>query len=143
MDVSKDRRILQARRLTPNVVVLVDELTPDVIVSADGSGTYMTIMDAVNNAPSGVTSRYIMKIKVGVYRETMVVPSSKTNIMFLGDGSEQTIIARNKNKVDDGSTFYFVIIGIKAKGFLAQDITFEKIFGSSKEQAVALQVDSD
>ncbi|KDP39455.1 hypothetical protein JCGZ_05136 [Jatropha curcas] len=39
-----------------DVVVSTNEFTPNVVVLADGSGTYKAIMDAVNTAPSRVTS---------------------------------------------------------------------------------------
>ncbi|KDP33984.1 hypothetical protein JCGZ_07555 [Jatropha curcas] len=129
---TKDRRLLQARSLTPHV-----------IVAADGSGNYKTVTEAVNAAPSRSTSRYIIKIKAGVYRETLEVPNSKTNIMFFGDGSSKTIITYNKNVVDGSTTFNSATVAAVGDGFLARDLTFQNSAGPSKHQAVALRVGSD
>jgi len=39
-----------------------------------------------------VINRYVIHITAGVYTETVVIPRSKTNLMFLGDGVGSTII---------------------------------------------------
>ncbi|PIA43276.1 hypothetical protein AQUCO_02000601v1 [Aquilegia coerulea] len=89
-----DRRLLQAPSVTPNVVV-----------AADGSGNYRTVSAAVAAAPEGSSSRYIIRIKAGVYRENVDVTKKKTNIMFVGDGRRNTIITGSRNVVDGSTTF--------------------------------------
>ncbi|KAJ4837987.1 hypothetical protein Tsubulata_043193 [Turnera subulata] len=128
----QDRRLLQATSVTPHVVV-----------AADGSGNYRTVSAAVAAAPSRSSSRYIIRIKAGVYRENVDVPSSKTNIMFVGDGQTTTIITGSRNVVDGSTTFNSATVAAVGDGFLARDITFQNSAGPSKEQAVALRVGSD
>ncbi|KAI5556528.1 hypothetical protein POPTR_018G051400v4 [Populus trichocarpa] len=127
-----DRRLLQATTVTPNVVV-----------AADGSGNYRTVSEAVAAAPERSSSRYIIRIKAGVYRENVDVPRSKTNIMFMGDGRTTTIITASRNVVDGSTTFNSATVAAVGDGFLARDITFQNSAGPSKHQAVAIRVGSD
>nr|POE48296.1 pectinesterase 3 [Quercus suber] len=127
-----DRRLLQSSSLTPNVVV-----------AADGSGNYKTVSAAVAAAPDNGKTRYIIKIKAGVYRENVEVTKKKKFIMFLGDGRSNTIITGNKNVVDGSTTFKSATVAVVGERFLARDLTFENTAGSSKHQAVALRVGSD
>lgn len=95
-----DRKLLQATTVTANVVV-----------AADGSADYATVSEAVAAAPEGRTSRYIIRIKAGVYRENVDVPRKKTNIMFVGDGRTTTIITGSRNVVDGSTTFNSATVG--------------------------------
>lgn len=127
-----DRRLLQSSTVTPNVVV-----------AADGSGNYKTVSEAVAAAPQDSTTRYVIRIKAGVYRESVDVPKKKKNIMFLGDGRSNTIITASKNVQDGSTTFNSATVAAVGAGFLARDITFQNTAGASKHQAVALRVGSD
>ncbi|XP_065867153.1 pectinesterase-like [Euphorbia lathyris] len=127
-----DRRLLQSSSVTPNVVV-----------AADGSGNFKTVSAAVAAAPSKSTSRYVIRIKAGVYRENVDVPKSKTNIMFLGDGRKNTIITASRNVVDGSTTFNSATVAAVGQGFLARGVTFQNTAGPSKHQAVALRVGAD
>ncbi|KAK8490294.1 hypothetical protein V6N13_098031 [Hibiscus sabdariffa] len=127
-----DRRLLQATTVTPNVTV-----------AADGSGDFLTVSEAVAAAPERSRTRYIIKIKAGVYRENVDVPRRKSNLMFVGDGRVNTIITASRNVVDGSTTFNSSTVAAVGDGFLARDITFQNTAGPSKHQAVALRVGSD
>ncbi|KAL5579680.1 hypothetical protein UlMin_012122 [Ulmus minor] len=127
-----DRKLLQAPSPTPNVVV-----------AADGSGDFTTVSAAVAAAPDNSNSRYIIRIKAGVYRENVDISKKKKNIMFVGDGRTNTIITASKNVVDGSTTFNSATVAAVGAGFLARDITFQNTAGPSKHQAVALRVGSD
>ncbi|CAN0881763.1 Pectinesterase/pectinesterase inhibitor U1 [Linum grandiflorum] len=127
-----DRRLLQA-----------GTVTPDVVVAADGTGKYRKVSEAVAAAPKKSTKRYVIRIKAGVYRENVLVPKDKTNIMFVGDGRTSTIITGSKNVVDGSTTFNSATVAVVGQGFLARDITFQNTAGPSKHQAVALRVGAD
>ncbi|KAI3521305.1 hypothetical protein L1887_10767 [Cichorium endivia] len=116
---------------------------PDVVVAADGSGDYETVEAAVAAAPSKSKSRYVIRIKAGVYRENVEVPKSKINIMFMGDGRNDTIITGNLSVKGGTTTFKSATVAIVGDGFLARGITFENTAGASNHQAVALRVGSD
>lgn len=63
----------------------------DVTVAPRG-GDYKRIMDAVHKAPTKSSKVYVIYIKEGKYEEQVIIPSSLTNIMFIGDGQDKTII---------------------------------------------------
>ncbi|KAK7397499.1 hypothetical protein VNO78_18674 [Psophocarpus tetragonolobus] len=118
-------------------------VNPDVVVALDGTGDFTTVSAAVAAAPEKSSTRYVIKIKAGVYRENVDVPKKKTNIMFLGDGRTNTIITASRNVVDGSTTFNSATVAIVGERFLARDITFENTAGPSKHQAVALRVGGD
>ncbi|XP_076884493.1 pectinesterase-like [Bidens hawaiensis] len=127
-----DRKLLQSGTDTVNVTV-----------AADGSGDYTTVAAAVAAAPSKSGTRYVIKIKAGVYRENVNIPSSKTNLMFIGDGRSNTIITANDSVAGGNTTFKSATVAAVGDGFLARDITFQNSAGPSGHQAVALRVGSD
>ena len=70
------------------------------IVAKDGSGNFESIQDAVDASPkNGMndSSRYVIYIKAGVYKEQVKIPKSAVNLMFIGDGIDQTIITGDKS----------------------------------------------
>ncbi|XP_028796245.1 pectinesterase [Neltuma alba] len=129
---AEDRRLLQSGTETANVVV-----------AADGSGNYRTVSEAVAAAPARSSTRYVIRIKAGVYRENVEVPSSKTNIMFVGDSRTNTIITGSRNVVDGSTTFNSATVAAVGDGFMAREITFQNSAGPSKGQAVALRAGAD
>nr|XP_043637196.1 pectinesterase-like [Erigeron canadensis] len=133
LSVGDRRRLLQSG----------GEVTPNVTVAADGSGDYTNVGAAVAAAPSKSGSRYVIKIKAGVYRENVNIPSSKTNIMLIGDGRSNTIITASESVAGGNTTFNSATVAAVGDGFLARDITFQNAAGPSGEQAVALRVGSD
>lgn len=94
-----DRRLLQSGTVTANVVV-----------AADGSGDFTTVSAAVAAAPSSST-RYVIRIAAGVYRENVNIPSGKRNIMFLGSGRTTTIITGSRSVAGGSTTFNSATVG--------------------------------
>ncbi|XP_059287308.1 pectinesterase-like [Lycium ferocissimum] len=127
-----DRKLLQS-----------SSVTADVVVAADGSGDFKTVAEAVAKAPEKSSKRHVIRIKAGVYRENVEVTKKKKNIMFIGDGRENTIITGNRNVKDGSTTFHSATVVAVGEGFLARDITFENTAGPEKHQAVALRVGAD
>ncbi|KAF8032629.1 hypothetical protein BT93_D1525 [Corymbia citriodora subsp. variegata] len=132
----KDRRILQSSG---------DEYDPSevITVSADGSGNFTTISDAINFAPNNSDDRTIIYVTEGLYQENLEIPSYKTNMVLLGDGADVTIISGNRSVADGWTTFRSATVAVSADGFLARDITFENSAGPEKHQAVALRISAD
>ncbi|CAA0829494.1 Pectinesterase/pectinesterase inhibitor 3 [Striga hermonthica] len=127
-----DRRLLQT-----------SNFTPDAVVAADGSGDYTTVAAAVDAAPEKSDKRFVIHIKAGVYRENVEIGKKKRNIMFIGDGRNNTIITASRNVKDGSTTFKSATVAAVGAGFLARDITFQNTAGPAKHQAVALRVGSD
>lgn len=90
-----------------------DEYDPNemLVVSADGSGNFSTINDAINFAPNNSLVRIVIYVKEGYYDENVEIPSYKTNIVMLGDGSDSTVITGNRSVVDGWTTFRSATLG--------------------------------
>ena len=93
----------------------------DVTVAQDGSGNYSRIMDAISAAPTGRINRYFIKIKEGNYTEYVVVDQNHTNLTFIGDGVEKTIISGSKSWGRDHISAY-------ETATVGEFITFSSIF---------------
>ena len=77
------------------------------MLSKDGSGTHNTVQEAVNAAPeNGNGKKFVIRIKAGVYEETVRIPLAKKNVVFLGDGIGKTVITGSSNVGRLGMTPY-------------------------------------
>ena len=121
---------------------------PDFVVAADGSGDFTRVQDAINAVPPLRAKRTVIYIKNGTYKEKLLLPSTATNVSFIGENVEKTILtfddyASRRNKFGEnigtsGSASFFVY----GDGFEAKNITFENSAGPVG-QAVAVRTDGD
>ncbi|XP_070034398.1 pectinesterase/pectinesterase inhibitor PPE8B-like [Nicotiana tomentosiformis] len=117
---------------------------PRAIVAQDGSGDFTTITGAIFASPNHSVQPYYIKVKTGTYHEYVQIEKWKTNIVLIGEGTENTIITGNKSFGGDGiQTLYTATVSVKGQGFTAQDITFRNEAGPWKYQAVALVAEAD
>lgn len=120
----------------------------DFIVSLDGSGDFKTVQGAINAVPDFRKNRTTIFIKNGIYKEKLILPASKTNVTFIGEDVEKTILtyddfAAKKNRFGEekgttGSTSFYIF----AEDFTAENITFENSAGPVG-QAVSVRIDGD
>ncbi|MCB0534526.1 MAG: hypothetical protein H6574_04270 [Lewinellaceae bacterium] len=69
-------------------------VTPDIIVAADGTGDFTKIQAAIDAAPDNSNDPTIIYLKRGTYdTEKLIVPANKTNLVFIGESREETIIS--------------------------------------------------
>uniref|UniRef100_A0A0D9V6M0 Pectinesterase n=1 Tax=Leersia perrieri TaxID=77586 RepID=A0A0D9V6M0_9ORYZ len=115
----------------------------NVVVAKDGSGRYKTIKEAVDAAPDGGKSRYVIYVKKGVYKENLEVGKTKRELMIVGDGMDQTVITGSRNVVDGSTTFNSATLALSGDGIILQDLKVENTAGPQKQQAVALRVSAD
>lgn len=118
------------------------------VVAADGSGDFRTVQEAINAVPDFRKNETRIFIKKGTYKEKLTLATSKTNVTFIGEDRDKTILtyddfAQKKNRFGEdigttGSTSFFVF----GDGFRAENITFENSSGPVG-QAVAVRVDGD
>ncbi|XP_019193237.1 PREDICTED: pectinesterase 3-like [Ipomoea nil] len=128
-----DRRLLQA-----------ENPTPDVVVDKNGSpGSVKTIKEAVDKIPPKSTSRFVIYVMAGEYKEKLELDKSKWNVMMYGDGMGKTIITGSDNYIDKTATFKTATFTVVGQGFIARDITFQNTAGAEKHQAVAMRSGSD
>lgn len=122
--------------------------TTDFIVAKDGSGDFGTIQEAINAVSDFRKNRTVIFIKNGIYKEKLILPSSKNLVTLRGEDAEKTKItwddyASKKNRFGEeigttGSSGFFIF----GEDFIAENITFENSSGSVG-QAVAVRVDGD
>ncbi|CAI9766616.1 unnamed protein product [Fraxinus pennsylvanica] len=115
----------------------------DVVVAADGTGDFTRIMDAVSTAPDRSTQRYVIYVKQGIYEEYVEIDKKKWNILMIGDGMDVTIITGNRSYADGWTPYRSATFGVKGRGFLARDMTFENTAGPIMHQAVSFRSDSE
>lgn len=120
----------------------------DFVVAEDGSGDFTKVQDVIDAIPHMRKKRTFVFIKKGTYQEKLMLPSTKSNISFVGEDVKNTILtyddfATKKNKFGEeigtsGSSSFYVY----GSGFEATNITFENSSGPVG-QAVAVRVDGD
>lgn len=98
-----DRKLLEASG---------EGISANAVVAKDGSGKYKTVQEAVNSAPDKGSSRYVIYVKKGVYKEKVEIGKKKTNVMIVGDGMDDTVITGSLNVVDGSTTFNSATLGI-------------------------------
>lgn len=120
----------------------------DFVVDAAGNGDFRTVQEAINAVPDFRNTETVIAIRNGVYKEKLVLPTSKRKVTFVGDDPLKTVItnddwAQKKNRFGEemgttGSSGFFVF----GDEFTARNITFENSAGPVG-QAVAVRVTGD
>lgn len=130
---TRERRLLESSSLKAHLVV-----------AKDGSGHFKSIQSAINAAGKRrVKTRFVIRVKRGVYRENILIGKMNDNIMLVGDGMRFTIITSDRNVQAGFTTYSSATAGIDGLHFIARDITFENTAGPRRGQAVALRSASD
>ncbi|XP_017700610.2 pectinesterase 2.1-like [Phoenix dactylifera] len=88
-----------------------NEVQPNVVVAADGSGNYKTVQQAMDSAPNSSAQRYVIHVKNGVYKETVRIHRTKTNIMIVGEGFDSTIISGSLSNASGVRTIHSATLG--------------------------------
>lgn len=112
-------------------------------VAKDGSGEYKSIQDAIKAMRGYPLAPITLYIKNGVYHEKIELPANNTDVIFIGQNVDSTIITFNDYS-GRGSTTTFTSYTARISGnrFRAENITFANTAGRVG-QAVALYVDAD
>lgn len=112
-------------------------------VAKDGTGDYKYIQDAIDAMRVYPLAPITLYIKNGVYNEKIELPANNTDVTFIGESVEKTIISFNdysgRGKL---TTFTSYTAKISGNRFTAHNITFANTAGPVG-QAVALYVDAD
>jgi pectinesterase len=132
----------------PAIVPSCAEPRYDFVVAKDGTGDFTTVQEAIDAVPHLRKNRTYIFIRAGVYREKLILPSTKTNVSFIGENVERTVITwddyASKHNIfgeemgTSGSSGFFVY----GDGFYARNITFSNTAGRVG-QAVAVRIDGD
>ncbi|TGE08006.1 pectinesterase family protein [Hymenobacter fodinae] len=115
-----------------------------IIVAQDGTGQFTTVQAAVDAVPNQSQKQVVIRIKPGVYKEKLVVPTLKTHITLLGDDAATTIITLDDHTgKGDINTYTSHSVLIQGNDFRAENLTFQNTAGRGAGQAVALHVEAD
>ena len=120
-------------------------LTPHAIVAKDGSGTFRTIMEAVNayNPMIGAQGRFVIYVKAGVYDEEVLINKKQVNILMYGDGHDKTIVTGKKSFASGYVTSKTATFAVQGDGFLCKNMGFENTAGPEGHQAVAMRINAE
>ncbi|EES10841.1 probable pectinesterase/pectinesterase inhibitor 51 [Sorghum bicolor] len=123
-------------------------IRPDATVCKPNSGAepcgYSTVQAAVDAAPNYTAGHFVIAVAAGTYKENIVIPYEKTNILLMGEGMGATVITASRSVGIDGlGTHETATVAVIGDGFRARDITFENSAGARAHQAVAFRSDSD
>lgn len=134
--------------ITTVVITAKGQNNYDFIVAKDGSGKFKTVQEAIDAVPHLRNNKTTIYIKNGVYKEKIIVPSTKNNIALIGEDVDSTILTYDdyaskpnsfgENVGTSGSSSFYLY----GNDFYAENITFENSSGSVG-QAVAMRVDGD
>lgn len=116
---------------------------PVIVVSQDGSGDFVTIQEAVNSVRDFTPVPRVIRVKEGVYREKVEIPSWKCDITLQGEAPEKTIICYDDyaalNQMGTFRTYTLLVCGNRV---VLENLTIENRAGRVG-QAVALHVEGD
>ncbi len=112
-------------------------------VAKDGTGEYKYIQDAIDAMRVFPLASITLYIKNGVYNEKIELPDNNTDVTFIGESVEKTIITYNDYSGRGRlNTFTSYTAKISGNRFVAENITFANSAGPVG-QALALYVDAD
>ncbi|WP_018932978.1 pectate lyase [Gracilibacillus lacisalsi] len=117
-----------------------------VTVVAKEGGDFETVQAAIDAAPDNSSKRHVIYIKDGEYREKLTVPESKTNLSFVGESKEGTVLVYDDNANTIGpdgnplGTSKSSSMFIYADDFIAKNLTIQNDSGQGTGQAVAAYV---
>lgn len=87
------------------------KINPNLTVAQDGSGDFLSIVEALKVIPTKSKKGFVLYIKQGVYNEIIRFPKNLTHLVLIGDGPEKTKITGNLNYIDGVSTFHTATVG--------------------------------
>lgn len=117
------------------------EYMRDITVAADGSGDFKTITEALEAIRAYMDYRVTVHIKNGEYHEKVIIPSWLTNVDFIGEDPEKTIITYNDYaKLDNMGTFRTYTVRVDGCDMTFKNLTIRNNAGRVG-QAVALHTE--
>ncbi len=112
-------------------------------VAKDGTGNYTFIQDAIDAMRAYPLAAITLYIKNGIYNEKIEVTANNTDVTFIGENVDSTIIVFNDySGKGKHTTFTSYTAKISGNRFKAENITFSNNAGTVG-QALALYVDAD
>jgi pectinesterase len=118
----------------------------DAVVSADGSGSHITLQAAIAAVPDDSSKPFVILLKPGHYDGQIIVSKAKRNLRLVGEELENTVLTYGLNVQETNAAtdmrFKGTGVVVLADDFRAENITFENTSGDHG-QALALRGDGD
>ncbi|KAL5581602.1 hypothetical protein UlMin_014044 [Ulmus minor] len=132
----------------PNFPTIDTNTTSLLCVDRNGCCNFTTVQEAVYAIPISSLKRTIIWINTGIYFEKVMVPRTKPNITFQGQGFTSTGIAWNDTANSSHGTFYSGSVQVFSNNFIAKNISFMNVApipgpGDVGAQAVAIRISGD
>ncbi|KAL3645771.1 hypothetical protein CASFOL_010951 [Castilleja foliolosa] len=117
-------------------------------VDSNGCCNFTTVQAAIDAVGVMSSKRTIIWINSGVYFEKLIIPKTKPNITFQGQGYTSTALVWNDTANSSHGTFYSASVQVFAANFIAKNISFMNVApmpepGAVGAQAVALRIGGD
>ncbi|KAI3938843.1 hypothetical protein MKW98_018300 [Papaver atlanticum] len=117
-------------------------------VDLNGCGNFSSVQKAVDAVPDNSPTRTLIIVDSGVYREKVVVPIKKTNLILQGKDYRNTSIAWNDTANSTGGTIYSSTFAVYSSNFTAYNISFQNTApppspGDVGAQALAIKISGD
>ncbi|NUO59997.1 MAG: hypothetical protein HOV78_25310 [Hamadaea sp.] len=126
-------------------------------ITVDRAGEFPTVQSAVDAAPTGSSARVTIRVRPGLYRGTVTVPTDKPNLAIVGTTGRAADVVIVENHCNgclkpDGTTYGTTgsaTVTLKGSDFVARDVTFANDFDEaghpeiSGKQAVAVKTTGD
>ncbi|WP_220499106.1 pectinesterase family protein [Microbispora sp. H10949] len=134
--------------VSPSATPTVTPTTGKPTVAADGTGTYRTVQAAIDAVPTGNSSRKVITIKPGTYREIVTIPANKPYITLQGLGtSARDVLIVNNHAAGAYGTFNSATAFVNGHDSALTNLTVSNDYvedGSTvNQQAVALNLNAD
>ncbi|KAK6919804.1 Pectinesterase, catalytic [Dillenia turbinata] len=117
-------------------------------VDQNGCCNFTKVQSAVDAVGNFSVKRNIIWINSGIYYEKVIIPKTKPNITFQGQGYTTTAIVWNDTANSTNGTFYSGSVQVFGTNFIAMNISFMNVApipkpGDFGAQAVAIRVGGD
>lgn len=128
-----------------NGQVKINTVQKKITVAQDGSGDFLTIQSAID-AVNAENLPFLIYVKNGIYKEKVVIPSSKQKLSIVGEDKDKTIItnddfsgkANPNSKKSIGTSDSYTVL-VRANDVTIENVTIQNSW-CEKGQAVSLHV---
>ena len=123
---------------------LCAQVDGSITVAKDGSGTFASVQQAFEAVPVNNKREFTILVKKGVYKERLVLDSTKAFVRLVGEDAANTILTFDNHsgritpEGDTITTYSSASFFILGNDFSAENITFENNAGFTAGQAVAV-----
>ncbi|XP_031102028.1 probable pectinesterase 8 isoform X1 [Ipomoea triloba] len=132
----------------PNFPTVDPNVTSLICVDRNGCCNFTTVQSAVDSVGNFSAKKSLIWINKGMYFEKVIIPKTKPNITFQGQGYTSTAIVWNSTANSSGGTFYSGSVQVFSANFIAKNISFMNVApmpvpGAVGAQAVAIRIAGD